>query len=105
MSRPTGPHTADPCPRCFHEAVRLGAPRPAADPRTVDYSCDRCGHCWDRPVENDLEIHDTVRADLLHATLYGEVWQLEDDRILIRGGGGGGGAWRRWVERWRVILY
>lgn len=102
MSRLIGPHTADPCPRCSDEAVRLGTPPSAAEPDAVDYTCDRCGHAWSRQVEADLEIHDTVRADLPHATLYGDVWQLEDDRVLIRGAGG---DWHRWVERWRVIPY
>ncbi|MEE1930190.1 hypothetical protein V1J52_18705 [Streptomyces sp. TRM 70351] len=53
-------------------------------------------------METDLEVYDTVRADLPHATLYGTVWQVEDDRILIRGTGG---ERLQWVERWRVILY
>ncbi|BFO13909.1 hypothetical protein SHKM778_02970 [Streptomyces sp. KM77-8] len=102
MSRLIGPHTADPCPRCSDEAVRLGTPPRADGPCAVGYTCDRCGHVWSRPVETDLEIHDTVRADLPDATLYGTVRCLEDDRVLLRGPGG---DWHRWVEHWRVILY
>ncbi|CAL9439579.1 hypothetical protein [Streptomyces sp. enrichment culture] len=102
MSRQSGPHTADPCPRCSDEAVRPGTPPSTARPESVCYLCDRCGHTWSRPVETDLEIHDTVRANLPHATLYGSVHRLEDDRVLIRGTAG---DWHRWVERWRVTLY
>ncbi|ARI53161.1 hypothetical protein ACWEJZ_27180 [Streptomyces bacillaris] len=107
MSRTAGPHTADPCPRCFTEAVRPGTPLPAAGPSTVGavtavaYACDRCTHTWTRPVEDDLVVHDTVRADLPEATLYGEAWQVEEDRVQVRGPGGA----LRWVERWRVIIY
>ncbi|WP_279627036.1 hypothetical protein [Streptomyces zinciresistens] len=39
--------------------------------------------------------------DLPDRTLYGDVWQVEDDRVQVRGPGGG----LLWVERWRVILY
>ncbi|WP_062651749.1 hypothetical protein [Streptomyces maremycinicus] len=102
MSRLIGPHTADPCPRCADEAVRLGTPSGSAGPAEVGYTCDRCGHFWSRLVETDLAVHDTVRADLPDATLYGTVWSLEDDRVLLRGPGG---DWNRWVEHWRVILY
>ncbi|MFJ3778606.1 hypothetical protein ACIPX0_43705 [Streptomyces sp. NPDC090075] len=35
-------------------------------------------------------------------TLYGTVWQVEADRVQVRGAGGG---WPLWVERWRVIVY
>ncbi|MFE6840968.1 hypothetical protein ACFVFI_39925 [Streptomyces sp. NPDC057705] len=68
----------------------------------VAYACDRCTHTWTRSIEDDLVVHDVVRVDLPEATLYGEAWQVEDDRVLVRGSGG---AWLRWVERWRVIIY
>ncbi|MDT0342038.1 hypothetical protein [Streptomyces litchfieldiae] len=68
----------------------------------VGYLCEHCAHAWSRPVEDDLEVYDIVRADLPEATLYGTVWQVEADRVQIRGTGGG---WLRWVERWRVIGY
>ncbi|WP_258193894.1 hypothetical protein [Streptomyces sp. MA5143a] len=40
--------------------------------------------------------------DLPDGTLYGDVRQVEDDRVQVRGPGG---EWLLWVERWRVILY
>ncbi|MEW1828361.1 hypothetical protein [Streptomyces sp. NPDC088196] len=40
--------------------------------------------------------------DLPDATLYGTVWQVDADRVQVRGAGG---DWLRWVERWRVIVY
>ncbi|MFF2521553.1 hypothetical protein [Streptomyces liangshanensis] len=102
MSRLIGAHTADPCPRCRYEAVRLGTPVPAAGHHVVGYACDRCGKTWSRPVERDLDEYDVVRADLPEATLYGTVRQVDGDRIRISGDGG---TWQRWVERWRVIVY
>ncbi|MER7641290.1 hypothetical protein [Streptomyces sp. NPDC126522] len=68
----------------------------------VDYRCDRCTHAWTRPVEADLDVYDVVRVDLPNATLYGTVWQVDGDRVQVRGAGG---EWLRWVERWRVIVY
>lgn len=102
MSRSAGAHTADPCPRCFVEAVRLGSPTAVAGREVVAYLCDRCAHTWSRPVEEDLEVHDVVRVDLPGGTLYGIAWQVEADRVQVRGTGG---AWLRWVERWRVIVH
>lgn len=107
MSRSVGPHTADPCPRCFVESVRPGTPVPAAEPSTggavtaVAYTCERCTHTWTRPVEDDLVVHDAVRVDLPEATLYGEAWEVEEGRVQVRGPDGV----LRWVERWRVIIY
>ncbi|MFI1925775.1 hypothetical protein [Streptomyces sp. NPDC020377] len=40
--------------------------------------------------------------DLPDATLYGTAWQVEPDRVQVRGTGG---TWLLWVERWRVIVY
>ncbi|MFD8297151.1 hypothetical protein ACFV13_13125 [Streptomyces bauhiniae] len=40
--------------------------------------------------------------DLPDATLYGDIWQVEDDRVQVRGAGG---EWLLWVERWRVTTY
>ncbi|MCF4138855.1 hypothetical protein L1856_22120 [Streptomyces sp. Tue 6430] len=54
------------------------------------------------PLDDDLEPLDTVRVDLPDATLYGTAWQVEPDRVQVRGTGG---AWLRWVERWRVHVY
>ncbi|MEV7433300.1 hypothetical protein [Streptomyces griseoviridis] len=102
MSRSVGRHTADPCPRCRVEAVRLGRPTTVEGREVVAYSCERCAHEWNRPVEDDVEIDDTVRVDLPEATLYGSVQQREGDRVQVRGPAG---AWLLWVERWRVIVY
>ncbi|MFF1445110.1 hypothetical protein [Streptomyces sp. NPDC058295] len=102
MSRSAGPHTADPCPRCLVEAVRPGYPTTTAGRGVVRYGCDHCTHTWTRTVEDDLEVHGTVRVDLPDATLYGTAWQVEPDRVQVRGTGG---AWLLWVERWRVIVY
>ena len=68
----------------------------------VGYLCKHCANSWNRPVEDDLEVHDTVRVDLPNATLYGTIWQVEGDRVQVRGSGG---QWLLWVERWRLILY
>ncbi|WP_437074756.1 hypothetical protein [Streptomyces sp. enrichment culture] len=102
MSRSVGAHTADPCPRCLVEAVRPGSPTTDAGRDVVGYHCDACAHRWSRPFETELELHDTVRVDLPDATLYGSVWQVEPDRVQVRGERGN---WLRWVERWRVIVY
>jgi len=102
MSRTVGEHTADPCPRCFVHAVRPGEPTAVGGCDVVGYLCDRCAHAWTRPVEDDLDVYDIVRVDLTDATLYGDVWQVDADRVQVRGAGG---EWLRWVERWRVILY
>lgn len=102
MSRSVGAHTADPCPRCRVEAVRPGKPTSVGGRAVVGYLCDHCAHTWTRPVEDDLDVYDIVRVDLPDATLYGTVWQVDADRVLVRGAGG---AWLRWVERWRVIVY
>ena len=102
MSRSVGPHTADPCPRCFVEAVRPGVPMAVEGCGVVGYLCEQCTNVWNRPVEGDLEVYDIVRGDLPSATLYGTVWQVEEDRVQVRVSGG-----RRllWAERWRLILY
>ncbi|MDX3570848.1 hypothetical protein [Streptomyces sp. ID05-47C] len=103
MSRTTGTQTADPCPRCRTEAFRPGTPTPAAGRYTaVAHTCAACAHTWSRPIDDDLEPLDTVRVDLPDSTLYGTAWQVEPDRVQVRGSGG---AWLRWVERWRVIVY
>ncbi|WP_026150958.1 hypothetical protein [Streptomyces prunicolor] len=102
MSRTVGEHTADPCPRCFVHAVRPGEPTAVGGCDVVGYLCDRCAHAWTRPVEDDLDVYDIVRVDLTDATLYGTVWQMDADRVLVRGTSG---EWLRWVERWRVIVY
>ncbi|WP_189774967.1 hypothetical protein [Streptomyces tauricus] len=102
MSRSVDGHTADPCPRCSVEAVRLGRPLSVGGRDMVGHTCDHCAHTWSRPVETDVEVYDIVRVDLPHATLYGTVWQVQTDRIQVRGSGG---EWLRWVERWRVIIY
>ncbi|MEV7288247.1 hypothetical protein AB0O01_27400 [Streptomyces sp. NPDC093252] len=102
MSRSVGTHTADPCPRCLVEAVRPGSPMAVAGHNVVGYHCDRCAKSWTRPVEDDLDVHDVVRVDLPDATLYGTVWQVEGDRVQVRGTGG---EWLLWVDRWRVIVY
>ncbi len=102
MSRSVGAHTADPCPRCFVEAVRPGRPMTVAGHDVVGYLCDHCAHAWSRPVEDDLEVYDVVRVDLPDATLYGTAWQVEADRVQVRGTGG---DWLLWVERWRVIVH
>lgn len=102
MSHTLNAHTADPCPRCLVEAVHLGKPINIAGRVVVGYVCEHCGHSWSRPVEDDVEVHDQVRVDLPHESRYGEVWQVEADRIQIRGTGGGS---LLWVERWRVRIY
>jgi hypothetical protein len=102
MSRSVGTHTADPCPRCFVEAVHPVRPVTVAGCEAVGYLCDHCAHAWTRPVETDVEVYDVVRVDLPHATLYGTAWKVETDRIQVRGTGG---DWLLWVERWRVIVY
>ncbi|WP_234336806.1 hypothetical protein [Streptomyces xylophagus] len=56
----------------------------------------------DSAVEEDLDVYDTVKVDLSNATLYGTVWQVDADRVQVRGAGG---DWLRWVEHWRVIVY
>ncbi|MER5377774.1 hypothetical protein [Streptomyces sp. NPDC002553] len=68
----------------------------------VGYLCDHCLNEWARPVAEDLDVHDVVRVDLPSATFYGEVWQVEGDRVQVRGTGG---DWLLWVERWRVVIY
>ncbi|MFF0054015.1 hypothetical protein ACFYRI_06405 [Streptomyces microflavus] len=68
----------------------------------VEYLCDHCAHIWSRPVEDDLEVYDVVRVDLPDATHYGTAWQVEADRVQVRGMSG---DWLLWVERWRVIIY
>lgn len=102
MSRSIGAHTADPCPWCRVEEVRLGSLVSFTGRDVVGYVCGQCGNDWCRPVEDDLEAYDIVRADLPGGTIYGEVWKAEDDRVQVRGTSGEG---LLWVERWRVILY
>lgn len=102
MSRSIGSHTADPCPKCRVEKVRTGNPSSAQGQDVVSYLCDRCGHTWSRPVEDDLDVYDTVRVDLPDATIYGTVRQVEDDRVHVRDTDSGR---MLWVELWRVILY
>ncbi|MFF9759561.1 hypothetical protein ACF1G4_08395 [Streptomyces caelestis] len=102
MSRSIGAHTADPCPKCRVEEVRIGTPSSARGRDVVDYRCDRCGHMWFRPVEDDLDVYDTVRVDLPDVTLYGTVRQVEDDRVQVRDTDSGR---MLWVDLWRVILY
>ncbi|MBD0838646.1 hypothetical protein [Streptomyces sp. TRM68416] len=102
MSRSVGAYTADPCPRCLVEQVRPGRRLSAAGRDAVGYLCARCGHAWSRPVEDDLEVDDVVRADLDDRTLYGTVRQVDGERVQVRGTGGGSLVW---VERWRVVLY
>ncbi|MFE2021835.1 hypothetical protein ACFW9O_27710 [Streptomyces sp. NPDC059499] len=68
----------------------------------MGYFCENCANAWSRPVEADLEVYDIVRVDLPNTTLYGTVWQVEGDRVQVRGSGG---QWLLWVERWRLILY
>ncbi|SCK52390.1 hypothetical protein YUYDRAFT_06839 [Streptomyces sp. ScaeMP-e48] len=105
MSRSVGAHTADPCLRCYAEAVREGTPlsTPGSDRiDAVGYARDRCAHTWSRPVPDDLEVHDVVRVNLPEATLYGTAWEVEEDRVQVRGSGG---MWLVWVERWRVVIY
>lgn len=101
MSRLIGAHIADPCPKCLVEEVRAGSPSFAQERDVISYRCDRCRHTWFRPVENDLDVCDTVRVDLPDATLYGTVWQVEDDRVQVRDTNSGRVLW---VELWRVIL-
>ncbi|MFB9464577.1 hypothetical protein [Streptomyces cinereospinus] len=84
------------------EQVRPGSLLSAAEGEAVGYACARCGHQWSRPVEDDLEAYDTVRADLDDRTLYGTVWQVDDDRVQVRETDNGR---LLWVERWRVLLY
>ncbi|GEC08747.1 hypothetical protein SSP24_64020 [Streptomyces spinoverrucosus] len=102
MSRSVGAHTADPCPRCLVEQVRLGGLVSVAGRDAVGYFCALCGNSWSRPVEDDLEVYDTVRADLPDRTLYGTVRQVDDDRVQVRDTSGGR---LLWVARWRIILY
>jgi len=102
MSRSVGAHTADPCPRCLVEQVRLGNRASVAGRDVVSYVCARCGKSWSRPVADDLEVYDTVRADLDDRTLYGTVRQVDDDRVQLRDTSDGR---LLWVERWRVLLY
>ncbi|MFG2963736.1 hypothetical protein ACGFZS_10675 [Streptomyces sp. NPDC048288] len=73
-----------------------------AERHVVEYACEHCAHAWTRPVEDDLDVYDVVRVDLPDATLYGTVWQVEADRVQVRGAGG---DWLLWIERWRVIAY
>jgi hypothetical protein len=101
MSRSVGARTADPCPRCLVEQVRLGSLVSLAGHDVVGYVCTRCGHSWSRPIEDDLEVYDIVRADLDDRTLYGTVWQVDDD-VQVRDTSSGR---LLWVERWRVLLY
>ncbi|MEW2079322.1 hypothetical protein ACFZAG_38855 [Streptomyces sp. NPDC012403] len=68
----------------------------------VGYLCEQCTNVWNRPVEGDLEVYDSVRVDLPSATLYGTVWQVEEDRVQVRVSGG---QRLLWAERWRFILY
>ncbi|MFD9293021.1 hypothetical protein ACFWBV_33125 [Streptomyces sp. NPDC060030] len=68
----------------------------------VGYLCEQCTNVWNRPVEGGLEVYDIVRVDLPSATLYGTVWQVEDDRVQVRVSGG---QRLLWAERWRLILY
>ncbi|MGW2825909.1 hypothetical protein ACWC24_33620 [Streptomyces sp. NPDC001443] len=68
----------------------------------VEYACEHCAHAWTRPVEDDLDVHDVVRVDLLDATLYGTVRQVEADRVQVRATGGDRPLW---TERWRVTVY
>ncbi|MFI2780188.1 hypothetical protein [Streptomyces sp. ALB3] len=68
----------------------------------VGYLCEQCTNVWNRPVEGDLEVYDIVRVDLPGATLYGTVWQVEEDRVQVRVSGG---ERLFWAERWRLILY
>ncbi|MGJ5756721.1 hypothetical protein [Streptomyces galbus] len=102
MSRSVGPRTADPCPRCFVEAVRPGVPVTVEGCDVVGYHCEQCTHAWNRPVESDLGVHDIVRADLPDVTLYGSVRQVEGDRVQVLVSDS-----RRllWIERWRLIAY
>lgn len=102
MSRSVGAHTADPCPRCLVEEVRTGSLGSVAGRDVVGHDCARCGHAWFRPVEDDLDVYDIVRADLSERTLYGTVRQVEDDRVQVLDTSS-----RRllWVERWRVVCY
>lgn len=102
MSRSVGPHTADPCPRCFVEAVRPGVPMTVEGCDVVGYLCEQCANVWSLPVEGDLEVYDIVRVDLPSATLYGTVWQVKEDRVQVRVSVG---QRLLWAERWRLILY
>ncbi|MET7446541.1 hypothetical protein [Streptomyces sp. NPDC005508] len=102
MSRSAGPYTADPCPLCCVEAVRTGVRTTAEERDVIGYLCEQCANASTRPVEDDLEVYDIVRVDLPGTTLYGTVWQVEGDRVQVRGTGG---AWLRRAERRQVILY
>ncbi|PWS48168.1 hypothetical protein DLE01_28305 [Streptomyces sp. FT05W] len=68
----------------------------------VGYHCEQCTHVWNRPIEDDLEVHDVVRVDLPGATLYGTVRQVEGDHVEVRVQDG-----QRLLraERWRLVLY
>lgn len=68
----------------------------------VGYLCEQCTNVWNRPVEGDLEVHDIVRVDLPGATLYGTVWQVEENRVQVRVSGD---QRLLWAERWRLTLY
>lgn len=68
----------------------------------VGYRCDHCAHAWTRLVEADLDVHFVVRVELPDATLYGDICQVEGDRVQVRGAGG---EWLLWAERWRVTSY
>ncbi|MCM2388676.1 hypothetical protein [Streptomyces albipurpureus] len=102
MSPTLNGHTADPCPNCLVESIHLGKPMSVAGRVVVGCVCDHCEHSWSRPVEDDVEVHDNVRVDLPEGTRYGEVWQMEADRIQIRGPVAGQ---LLWVERWQVRIY
>lgn len=102
MSRSVGEQTADPCPLCLVEEVRTGTFVPTAERGMVVYACGRCGHSWSRPVEDDLDVYDIVRVDLLEETLYGTVWQVDEDQVQVLDTSSGR---LLWVERWRTILY
>jgi hypothetical protein len=75
---------------------------PAVERGAVGYTCGRCGHSWSRPVEDDLNVYDIVRAELAERTLYGTIWQVEDDRVQVFDTNS---RQLLWVERWRTTLY
>ncbi|MGW1726460.1 hypothetical protein ACWCQK_26425 [Streptomyces sp. NPDC002306] len=68
----------------------------------VGYVCEHCSKVWSRAIENDLDVHDIVRVDLPHATLYGDVRQVDGDRVQVHVSDHDR---LLWVERWRVIVY
>ncbi|WP_405919716.1 hypothetical protein [Streptomyces longwoodensis] len=47
-------------------------------------------------------MYDIVRVDLLEETLYGTVWQVDEDQVQVLDTSSGR---LLWVERWRTILY